>query len=222
LFYVPDLPAQPVYSDTDIEWISELEASWIEIRDEFLAAQEPAADEQKPYLEASARALGDDWEPLAESLAWGSYHLFKQGVPNDRLIRMFPETLEIMEKIPLVRNTNGQPAELFFSVLQGEQHIPVHFGVANTDVAVHLPLIVTPESAIRVADTVHEWQEGKAFVFDDAFDHESWNRSPQTRVNLLFEAWNPDLSLDERNAIAATFDARRQWANERSLDLLPA
>ena len=46
--------------------------------------------------------------------------------------------------------------------------------------------------AIRVADTVHEWPEGKVFAFDDAFSHESWNKGPKFRVNLLFEAWHPD------------------------------
>lgn len=221
LFYIPGLPPRPVYSAADLEWVDELESSWLTIRDEFLAVEGRAADQQKPYLEAGAAALGSDWKPLAASLAWGSYHLFKKGVPNNRLIELFPKTLKALENVPLIRNASGHPSEVFFSVLQGERDIPAHYGLANTDIAVHLPLLGTPESAIRVADTVYEWKEGKVFAFDDAFDHESWNRSPEVRVNLLFEAWNPDLSIDERNAITATFEARQQWASKRSLDYSP-
>jgi tetratricopeptide (TPR) repeat protein len=221
LFYVPDLPANPVYSRAEIEWSAEIERAWDSIKDEFIAAQVEAAEEQRPYLDASAATLGTDWEPLAASLEWGSFHLFKQGLPNNRLVKMFPKTLESLASVPLVRNANRHPTEILFSVLQGKRHIPPHFGVANTDIAVHLPIVVTPDSAIRVIDTDYEWQQGKVFAFDDSFEHESWNESPQTRVNLLFEVWHPDLCADERNAIIATIDARLQWTSKRSLDHLP-
>ena len=59
-------------------------------------------------------------------------------------------------------------------------------------------------------------QSGKVFAFDDAFHHESWNNGATTRVNLLFEAWHPDLSPDEQGAISACFDAREQWNSSRS------
>jgi tetratricopeptide (TPR) repeat protein len=218
LFYVPDLPPRPVYPAAEIEWSAALVSDWNSIKDEFLAAQRHAADEQMPYLDTSAASLGTGWEPLAASLGWGSFHLFKKATPNNRLIDMFPETLESLDNIPLVRNASGNPTEILFSVLQGEQHIPTHFGVANTDIAVHLPIIVTPDSAIRVLDTVYEWRAGEVFAFDDAFEHESWNKSPAARVNLLFEVWHPDLSNDERSALIATFDARLQWTKQRSVD----
>lgn len=222
LFYVPDLPAVPVYSGAEIEGLSGLERNWSAIRNEYLAAKKNAAAEQRPYLDASAANLGADWEPLAASLGWGSFHLFKKGVPNNRLLEMFPQTLRMLDSIPLVRNAGGDPTEILFSVLRGEQHIPPHFGVANTDIAVHLPIVVTTDSAIQVVDTVYKWQQGEIFAFDDAFEHESWNRSPQTRVNLLFEVWHPDLSVDERRAIAATLDARVRWTSRRRLDHAPA
>lgn len=218
LFYVPDLPPCPVYSADDLEWSTTLEAASNSIREEFLVAQRHAKDEQRPYLDSGAAALGADWEPLAASLGWGSFHLYKKSVPNNRLIDMFPKTLESLRNIPLLRNAVGNPSEILFSVLQGERHIPTHFGVANTDIAVHLPIIVTPDSAIRVLDTVYEWREGEVFAFDDAFEHESWNKGPAARVNLLFEVWHPDLSNDERSALIATFDARLQWTRQRSVD----
>lgn len=216
LFYVPELPPIPVYGAEHTPWSEALESAWQHIATEYAAAQRIAAEEQAPYLEKGAASLGADWEPLADSLNWGSLHLYKMGQPNPRLIELFPQTLQALESVPLVRKVNG-PSEILFSVLQGQQHIPPHFGVANTDMTVHLPIVVVPEAAIRVIDSVYEWRQGKVFAFDDAFRHESWNNSAEPRVNLLFEAWHPDLSADEQRAVTATFEARARWNATRSI-----
>lgn len=217
LFYVPHLAPIPVYSDEHASWFASVEDAWADIRDEFLAAQRVAGSEQAPYLDAGAAQLGTAWVPIANSLNWGSFHLYKQGKPNQRLIQLCPRTLEVLAGAPLVQTPSG-PSEVLFSVLQGGQRIPPHFGVANTDMTVHLPLICPGDAAIRVVDTVYEWRPGKVFAFDDAFRHESWNRSSEPRVNLLFEAWHPDLSDVEQRAVMATFQARLQWNASRSLD----
>lgn len=39
-------------------------------------------------------------------------------------------------------------------------------------------------------------------TFDDTFEHEAWNRSGQTRVVLILDSWNPDLSAVERAAVS--------------------
>jgi hypothetical protein len=217
LFYVPGLESIPVYSREQAPWFRLLEDGFEEIRSEFLAAQEAAAGEQAPYLAAGVASLGDAWKPIAGSLNWGSFHLYKQGQPNAKLIGMFPRTLEVLEQVPLVQTPTG-PSEVLFSVLQGKQLIPPHFGVANTDMTVHLPIVYPGDAAIKVVDEVYEWQPGKVFAFDDAFRHESWNRSAAPRVNLLFEAWHPHLGEHERAAVMAAFQARLRWNAGRSLD----
>ncbi len=217
LFFVPDLRPIAIYDADQTPWRDALESATETIKQEFLAAQEAAADEQAPYLGAGVAALGADWVPLAGTLNWGSFHLYKKGQPNPQLIDLFPATLQALGEIPLVKTPTG-PSEVLFSVLSAEQHIPAHYGVANTDMTVHLPVVTSSNSAIRVADTVHEWQEGKVFAFDDAFLHESWNKGTQSRVNLLFEVWHPDLTTDEQNAISAAFDARAQWNASRTLE----
>lgn len=217
LFFVPDLRPIAIYDVEQTPWSGALESMSEIIKQEFLAAREEAASEQAPYLPAGAAHLGEDWEPLAGTLNWGSFHLYKKGRPNQKLLDLFPETLRALDKIPLVKTPTG-PSEVLFSALGAAQHIPPHYGVANTDMTVHLPVVTSPDSAIRVADTVYEWQEGNVFAFDDAFFHESWNRGPRTRVNLLFEAWHPDLTADEQNAISAAFDARATWNASRTLE----
>jgi hypothetical protein len=216
LFFVPDLEPIPVYGPGHMPWQAELEAAFEDIREEFLANWEEARNEERPYLEPGAAALGENWKPLADSLNWGSLHLYKQGVANPRLVDLFPTTLEALHAVPLVDTPNG-PSEILFSVLQGEQRIPPHYGVANTAVTVHMPIIATDRSAIRVADDDFKWQQGKVFAFDDSFEHESWNESAEPRVNLLFETWHPDLTDDEKGAITMAFATRKNWSDSRSI-----
>ena len=216
LFFVPELTPIAVYSEEQMPWTSQLEDACDDILAEFLAACEVAADEQRPYLEPSAKALGTDWNPIANTLNWGSFHLYKKGQPNQRLLELFPKTLDVLRELPLIEASHG-PSEVLFSVLKGGQRIPPHFGVSNTDMTVHLPIVTTERSAIRVVDTVYEWQQGKVFSFDDAYEHESWNDSAEARTNLLFEAWHPELTMDERGAIRAAFAARETWSRSRRL-----
>jgi aspartate beta-hydroxylase len=58
-----------------------------------------------------------------------------------------------------------------------------------------------------VGNDTREWQEGKAWVFDDTIEHEAWNDSDQTRVILLFEIWRPELSQEERQLVTSLFGA---------------
>jgi len=216
LFFVPDLAPIPVYGPGHLPWQQKLEDAFQDIREEFLANWEQARDEERPYLEPSAANLGENWKPIADSLNWGSLHLYKQGVANSRLVGLFPVSLAACRAVPLV-DTPGGPSEILFSVLQGEQRIPPHFGVANTAVTVHMPIITTDRSAIRIVDDVFKWQQGKVVAFDDTFEHESWNESAEPRVNLIFETWHPDLTDDEKGAITMAFATRKSWSDSRSI-----
>jgi len=54
------------------------------------------------------------------------------------------------------------------------------------------------------------WEEGKALVFDDSYEHEVWNRTDEDRVVLLWDVWHPDLDMDERRAIVDMFGTARE------------
>jgi hypothetical protein len=216
VFFVPDLDPIAVYGPQHMPWQGSLEAAADDIRQEFLVAREKLAGEEKPYLKPRAAGLGEAWKPIADSLNWGSFHLYKQGVANEQLLELFPVTLEALSSVPLLATATG-PNEVLFSVLRGRQRIPPHFGVANTDITVHMPIITTEQSAIRVANDTYNWRYGEVFGFDDAFDHESWNDSDEARVNLLFEAWHPGLTEHEKGAVAASFDGRECWNQLRHI-----
>jgi aspartyl/asparaginyl beta-hydroxylase (cupin superfamily) len=51
------------------------------------------------------------------------------------------------------------------------------------------------------------WEPGKLPIFDDTIEHEAWNDSDRDRVILIFDIWRPELSLDERRAVTAIFEA---------------
>jgi beta-hydroxylase len=58
----------------------------------------------------------------------------------------------------------------------------------------HLGLIVPEprqQTAIRVSQQVCYWQEGRALIFDDAYEHEAWNNTAQTRVVLFVDFVKP-------------------------------
>jgi aspartate beta-hydroxylase len=77
-----------------------------------------------------------------------------------------------------------------------------HYGVTNTRLVMHLPLLVPSDCALRIVDGgEHCWREGELMMFDDTFQHEAWNRSASTRMILLMDCWNPHLTDPERLAV---------------------
>jgi beta-hydroxylase len=58
----------------------------------------------------------------------------------------------------------------------------------------HLGLIV-PEprerTAIRVGPEQRHWEEGRALIFDDAYEHEAWNETGGVRVVLWVDFAKP-------------------------------
>jgi aspartyl/asparaginyl beta-hydroxylase (cupin superfamily) len=90
-----------------------------------------------------------------------------------------------------------------FSMLKPKTRIPPHVGASNARVIVHLPLIVPPGCQYRVGNDIRQWREGHAWVFDDTIEHEAINDSAHLRAILIFDTWNPLLSLEEREMITA-------------------
>ena len=120
----------------------------------------------------------------------------------------------MLEALPLVRIRQHAP-EICYSVLAPGTHILAHTGVTNIRVVVHLPLIVPPDcGALSVIGEARGWTEGRLMMFDDSFEHEAWNHSDQTRVVLIFDTWNPNLSAVERQAFARVLSTAQQFERE--------
>ena len=60
------------------------------------------------------------------------------------------------------------------------------------------------------------WEPGKVVIFQNSFQHHTWNRTDLDRTLLYFDFWHPELSADERLAILRLQAARQKHEAEAS------
>jgi aspartyl/asparaginyl beta-hydroxylase (cupin superfamily) len=204
-YYFPGLAAIPFHPREAFPFLDAVEAATDEIRMELLQV---LADGNafEPYIKSDPRRPRREQDGLLDNPAWGAFYLWKDGARVDGNAARCPNTMRILESVPLCRATNRSPSVLF-SLLRAGAHIPPHTGMVNTRLICHLPLIVPGSCTFRVGNETRDWVEGKAWVFDDTIEHEAWNRSSAVRVILLFEIWRPELTGVERDLVSAMFAA---------------
>ncbi|MFZ4604067.1 MAG: aspartyl/asparaginyl beta-hydroxylase domain-containing protein, partial [Caulobacterales bacterium] len=98
-----------------------------------------------------------------------------------------------------------------FSVLAPHTVIPPHHGETNARLVAHLPLVVPPKCTYRVGFDHREWREGELLIFDDTIEHTARNDGDEPRVVLIFDVWNPYLTVDERAVVGAMVSASRAF-----------
>ena len=198
----PRLPAIEFIDRSHYPWLDAFDAATDEIRAEALAALAEAAGDFVPYISKPAGAPVDQWRELNNSKRWSTYFLMKNGKRVEEHLAQCPRTAELLRSAPLCE-VPGQAPTAFFSVLAPRTRIPPHTGVTNTRLIVHLPLVVPPNCMYRVGAERRPWEEGRAWVFDDTFEHEAINDSDQPRIVLIFDVWNCFLTAAERDLVAA-------------------
>ncbi len=202
--HYPFLPADEFFPRALFPWLGAVEAKTDAIRAEaraMFAGTDPAI---RPYVRLEPGTPASKWTPLDNSLDWSACFLWEYGVRNAEVCARCPETAAIVDAIP--RNViPGKAPSVFFSVLRPHAHIPPHTGVTNTRAIVHLPLIVPPDCRFRVGGETRAWCEGTAFAFDDTIEHEAHNDSDQPRIILIFDVWNPYLTVREQQQLTSLF-----------------
>lgn len=211
--YCPDLPETPYLDRGLFEWYESLEAAAAGICSEASdlladgARFEPFLGESAPDTGASYLAGSGDSRPR-----WDAHFFWRHGSRYEANCAKAPYTAMQLDQLPLGR-VPGHGPECLFSILGAGSEIQRHTGVTNTRVVTHLPLIVPPDCALRVAGETHQWEPGRCISFDDTFEHEAWNRSTETRVVLLFDTWNPHLDEAERDAVSQLVTAISDFNN---------
>jgi hypothetical protein len=203
-FYFPGLPQRQFYERSEFDWLTGVEAAVPAMRAELEAVLSDG-DDFAPYVEAGAdrpRAAN----PLINDPSWGAFYFWRNGEVVAENAARSPATMAALELAPMPRIDKRSPIALW-SLLKPGTHIQPHHGLLNTRLICHIPLIVPGDCALRVGNETREWREGEALIFDDSFEHEAWNRSDSTRVVLLFEIWRPEISVEERAALTAIFEA---------------
>jgi aspartate beta-hydroxylase len=208
--HVPKVPAFEFYRREDFPWLDEFEAAATEIRAECERALREDAEGIEPYIAYPEGVPLDQWAELNKSRKWSAFFLWRDGKRVDAHADRCPRTSALLEKAPSA-DVPGYAPTAFFSILDKKSHIPAHTGVTNSRLIVHLPLVVPPQCRFRVGSETREWQEGRAWVFDDTIEHEAWNESDVPRAILIFDTWHPALSPGEREFIRAAVPAIKDY-----------
>lgn len=132
-------------------------------------------------------AKGGDWKGIFLSGVGGKVDL--------NLADKFKQTFQMLEQIPVSKNFGF----VLISKMTPGVKVAPHCGSSNLRFRYHLGLEVPePEKVkIRVGNRWQTWETGKAFGFDDSFEHEVIHSGEKDRVVLIVDAWNPDLSPEE-------------------------
>lgn len=204
-YYFPGLPQIQYYEPQDFPWAAAVEAAAGDMRAELrdVLKQDGLF---KPYLEASKDRPNYDFHGMLGNPDWSILHLYENGGPVANNVARCPRTFAAVSQAPLCHITTRAPS-ILFSLLKAGARIAPHHGMINTRLICHLPLIVPPGCGFRVGNEVREWEEGKLLIFDDTIEHEAWNESGEDRVVLIFDIWRPELTIGERGAVIAMFEA---------------
>ncbi len=171
----------PIYDNAVFPWTREIEREWPAIRAE-LDRVLTRKDELPGFHE-----LTKDVATISQDRGWKTFLLAGYGFKSHPNIKLCPRTWAACQKIPGL-------ITVMFSIFEPGKHLPPHRGPYNGVLRLHLGLIV-PEPreqlGIRVESNVYRWKEGSAVIFDDAYEHEAWNRTPHTRVVLFVDFRKP-------------------------------
>jgi len=170
-----------IYDKAVFPWTRAIEGEWRVIQAELHRVL-TRKDELPGFHE-----LASDVSTISTDRGWKTFLLAGYGYRSENNIGLCPETWRICQNIPGL-------ITVMYSILEPGKHLPPHRGPYNGVLRLHLGLVV-PEPrdqlGIRVEDQLYRWREGEVVVFDDAYEHEAWNRTSQTRVVLFVDFRKP-------------------------------
>jgi beta-hydroxylase len=168
-----------IYDSRIFPWAADLESNWTTIRGE-LAQLMMRRDALVGPSDHASPTIGED-------RGWTTFILANYFRRHEHNIELCPETWRLVQRVPGL-------VSAMFSVLEPGARLPAHCGPYNGLLRLHLGLII-PEPreavAIRIDGTVHHWEEGRALIFDDTYEHEARNESGHTRVVLFIDFERP-------------------------------
>ncbi|MBU3694545.1 MAG: aspartyl/asparaginyl beta-hydroxylase domain-containing protein [Rhodocyclaceae bacterium] len=170
-----------VYDARHFAWVPAVEADWRKVRAELDAVM--VWRDQMPSFQDILKEV----DVIQCDSDWKTFFLAGIGMDCTANAVRCPETMKLLARIPGMTTA-------FFSILSPGKHIPPHRGAYNGLLRLHLALQV-PEPReqvrIRIGNRICRWQEGRALIFDDTFNHEVWNDTAGYRVVLFIDFARP-------------------------------
>lgn len=175
------IPTTPLLPNTTYAWVAALEAACPQIRREF--EQVWAHPEDIPAF----HQISPDQARISKGTHWKTYALCIFGQQVAENCAACPETARLLAGLPGLQNA-------WFSILAPGYHIPAHRGPTRALVRAHLGLRVPAARErcwIRVDDQIYSWREGECVLFDDTYEHEVLNDTPEYRAVLFLDIDRP-------------------------------
>ncbi len=202
VFYYPGLAQKRFFDPGDFPWLGEMLALLPEMQAELAAM---SAEGFVPYVQAQPNRPAPN-NPLLGSTAWTALHFWRNGEIVEENAHRCPATMAALSHAPMPRIPGRSPNAHWSRLLPGA-HITPHTGMLNTRLICHIPIKTAPGCTLRVGSETRGWDDGVPLIFDDSMEHEARNAGDQERVVLLFEIWRPEISDEDREAIARIFQA---------------
>ncbi len=171
----------PVLDKAAFDFVANLEDRWRDVRYEVDQVL------KNPDDIPSFHEISPDQARISKADNWKTFVFYVFGNRIDANCEQCPKTAVLLENIPGLQNA-------CYSILAPGYHIPAHKGPTRAVIRCHLGLIV-PEASercwLRVDDQIHTWREGECLVFDDTYEHEVHNDTPERRVVLFLDFDRP-------------------------------
>jgi len=170
--------AGPEVDRRALPWLDDLEASHPDIRAEYESVGARLRLGSMNRLTGTTMPVQGRWTALVlrHNAGWVAANV-------DR----FPVTVAALRSVPGLRAA-------LVSVLGPGAEITPHRGANNGVVRVHLGLVVPGcpgACALQTGPAWLPWVEGRAFAFDDTWEHRAVNRAAEPRVSLMLEVDRP-------------------------------
>lgn len=200
-FYFPDLPPGPYHDPMLHPWAAAWQDSFEAVRGEALALLAEDRDFESFLGLAPGQKAPDYVGGSNPDASWDAYFFWRHGRRFDEHHARCPRTSAALSAIDLC-HVERQAPEVCLSVIRPQSTIMPHYGVTNTRLVMHLPLLIPGDCALHIVDgEAHYWKEGELMLFDDTYQHGAWNHTDQPRLIVLMDCWNPHLRPVERVAV---------------------
>lgn len=176
LMPIMGMPVKPFYGKQDFPWLQILEDNYEKIREEMLALYHHD-------LILKVKDVNKNVSDYVTDNNWKTFMFCMYGHRIEKNFALCPFTESILKQVPAYHTA-------FFSVLEAGKSIPEHRGVYRGNTLAHLGLVVpvpVSQCVFEVNGEVRNWEEGKAFVFEDSYMHAASNHADSFRAVLIIE-----------------------------------
>ena len=180
--YVRRLTSKPWHNTADYPFIAALEKGIPDMKAELLLNLK-----ERPHI------FTDEQENLHVGGQWTELRLKSSGHSGfTAQAALFPKTVQHFQEC-------GQEfISIKISAIQPGTYIRPHTGPSNERLRIHLTLLHTGGAKLRVGSEWRTWEEGKATMFDDSWEHEVMHLGKDIRVVIICDVWHPQLPQAQR------------------------